>query len=502
MKREYLLYWIILFFGACDKNEQSEVFLKQPKIIEYSLVVNPTKLSPLTATLYVKTDIETKVSVLIKGQDEEDLTHNFENYSNTHRIPILGLYLNYNNKVIVTLKSIDGNELTIEETIKTDDIPWLEIKKFNPVVYQPDKVGDGFVMLHLMGTDGLNGRTGCAPVMIDKYGKIRWIYYGEINHIFKKLSNGHYLVDGIGTGFWEIDLLGVKYGYWEVPEGIHHDGVETSDNNILFLSHAEGSTDDGIIELDLKDAKYKKQWDLRKILDDSRPQAPTNGIKQDWLHLNGIDFQKKDNSFIISGRNQSVVAKIDRDSGKLKWILGNHDLWPDSLKKYLLTPVGEEFEWQWGQHAPIFNPNDPSKILLFDNGCERSYMDPLPASQNYSRVVEFKVNEASMTVEQMWQFGKEYGSELYSTYISNASYLDNGNILICYGGLTKDSNGVAVELNSSDVCNSVRVLEIIPETKKIVWDLKLEGKEGTKMGYRSYRGYKINVYNNSMGNKI
>lgn len=477
--------------GATDTLEIPQI----PQIVSHALVVDPTKLSPLTAKLTIKTDIETKVSILIKGQDGEDLAHDFNEFGLSHTIPILGLYLDYENEVVITLTSRSAGELKMVQKIKTDSLPWLEIKKFDPVMPDRLSVGNRFVMLHLMGTNGLAGREGSSPVMIDKFGRIRWIYFGDINHVFKRLSNGHYLVDGVGTGFWEIDLFGAKHGYWYVPEGIHHDAVETSDNSILFLSHAEGSTDDGVMEVSLQDGSYLNKWDLRKILDRNRPLAPKDGADEDWLHLNGIDFQPKDNSFIISGRNQSSVVKIDRKSGKLKWILGNHEHWNDSLKKYLLTPIGNDFEWQWGQHAPIFNPKDPSKILLFDNGCARSYTDPTPAALNYSRVVEYRVDEKAMTVEQMWQFGKEYGSELYSTYISNARYLDNGHILICYGGLTKNPAGEAVDFGSADICNSVRILEIIPSTKEVVWDLKLEGKEDKLLGFRCYRAYGIDIYN-------
>ena len=494
MKKRFFFLLAFVCLIACSKDDQVEEVGIIPEITNENLVVNPMGTSPLTARLDIKTNIETKVSILIKGQDGEDLTHDFNEFSNNHIIPILGLYPAYENQVIITLISKSGGEIQLTKMITTAS-PWGEFGSFSPVIHDTVKIEKGFVMMHLMGTDGLAGRVGCYPVMIDKYGKIRWIYYAGINHVFKKMNNGHYLIDSSDKDLREIDLLGAQYGYWYVPEGIHHDAIETSDNSILFLSHAEGSTDDGVIELKEENGSYLNKWDIRKILDANRPQAPKDGADEDWLHLNGIDFQKKDNSFIVSGRNQSAVVKIDRTTGKLKWILGNHEYWNDSLKSYLLKPVGSDFEWQWGQHAPIFNPKDPSKILLFDNGCARSYNNPIPATQNYSRVVEYKIDEAAMTVEQVWQFGKEYGSELYSTYISNTRYLDNGNILICYGGLTKNPSGEAVDFGYPEIYNSVRILEVVPATKEVVWDLKLENKDNKKLGYRSYRAYKVDIYN-------
>jgi hypothetical protein len=55
----------------------------------------------------------------------------------------------------------------------------------------------------------------------------------------------------------------------------------------------------------------------------------------------------------------------------------------------------------------MVNPEDPDRILIYDNGNERSYGDPVLPENNYSRAVEYRVDEQSMEIEQVWQYGKE-----------------------------------------------------------------------------------------------
>ena len=60
-------------------------------------------------------------------------------------------------------------------------------------------------------------------------------------------------------------------------------------------------------------------------------------------------------------------------------------------------------------------------LFVFDNGRKRNFSgDPLTAdSSDYSRGVEYAINEVAMTVTQVWQYGKERGSAFYSPIISD-----------------------------------------------------------------------------------
>lgn len=74
--------------------------------------------------------------------------------------------------------------------------------------------------------------------------------------------------------------------------------------------------------------------------------------------------------------------------------------------------------------------------MVFDNSHYRakSKENYVPAGDNFSRGVRYRINTEAMTIEQMWQFGKERGASFFSTYISNVEYYDEGHYMVHSGG--------------------------------------------------------------------
>jgi len=119
----------------------------------------------------------------------------------------------------------------------------------------------------------------------------------------------------------------------------------------------------------------------------------------------GLSYDASDDSILISLRNQSAVLKVDRSSKRIKWILGNHRGWPEHLRDRLLTPVGD-LKWPGYQHNPRMT--HAGTVILFDNrahGGAMAFEEPLAPHLNFSRGVEYAVNETAMTVEQIWSSG-------------------------------------------------------------------------------------------------
>src|SRR5699024_1272014 len=108
-----------------------------------------------------------------------------------------------------------------------------------------------------------------------------------------------------------------------------------------------------------------------------------------------------------SGRHQDAVVNIDYNSLELNWIIGSSDGWDESYQEYFLTPTGDDFEWQWAQHASMILSN--GDVFIFDNGNNRSKTEEnsISASDNYSRGVIYRINQVDQTISQVWQYGKE-----------------------------------------------------------------------------------------------
>ena len=211
----------------------------------------------------------------------------------------------------------------------------------------------------------------------------------------------------------------------------------------------------------------------------------------DWMHINCVsvlgenkwydagDERFHPDNLIFDARNANILAIISKKTGEIVWQIG-----PDFSKTKELCKLG----WIIGQHhfhmIPKGLPGE-GNLLVFDNGGEGGYGNPNPsaptgnnnAHRDYSRVLEFD----PITLEIIWQYTPlEAGnllftdaSKFYSSYISSAQRLPNGNTLI-----TEGSDG--------------HLIEVTPE-HEIVWEYvnpyfkNIGGNFKMNMVYRAYR---------------
>jgi hypothetical protein len=136
------------------------------------------------------------------------------------------------------------------------------------------------------------------------------------------------------------------------------------------------------------------------------PITSPSDSRSEWTHGNGI-AELPDGDILLSFRNISTVVRINRLSGEIVWKLG-------------APPLA-------GQHAPEPLPN--GNILLFDNGPFR--VDT--GAQPFSRILE--VNPRTREIVWQYQDGTGPGSNhfFFSSRVSNAQRLPNGNTLINEG---------------------------------------------------------------------
>ena len=85
----------------------------------------------------------------------------------------------------------------------------------------------------------------------------------------------------------------------------------------------------------------------------------------------------------------------------------------------------------------------------------------------------YKINAEQKTVEQIWQFGKERGSDFYSPYISDVDYLGKDHYLVHSGGIVK-SDGKPSNQPAGLTEGKVTLLSDTVEIKdgKIIFEIK------------------------------
>ena len=192
-------------------------------------------------------------------------------------------------------------------------------------------------------------------------------------------------------------------------------------------------------------AEQLARLDAKKAFGD----IPGTGAGRNWAHVNSVDYDGTDDSIIISSRHQSSVIKIGRDK-EVKWILSAPNGWKGKFKDKVLTPVDKNgkplkcemgqceggFDWTWTQHTG-WKIDEKSKgdivyVSVFDNGDGRAFRQPEHEKDNYSRAVIYKIDQKKMTVEQVWDYGKERGYELYSPITSSVEYQADKESVIVY----------------------------------------------------------------------
>lgn len=411
-----------------NKLEISGYTLDDPNV-----VLNPYEISPLTALVIFETDEEVSPEVTIHGDsDLTTYTHTFAK-GTEHYLPIYGLYAGRENKV--TIKCGDEEK---ELTIKTDELPDDFILPTS-VKKDESKLSNDLYFY----TPSSSGYTAAYDVN----GDVRWYLTESAIWEINRLDNGRLLVSTerlaevpyYSTGLYEMDMLGKIYTEYSLPGGYHHDYYEMENGNLLVASddfnNDSGTVEDYVVEIDRKTGNIVKTFDLKDILKMTDGKSE-NWIEYDWFHNNSVWYDKKTNSITLSGRHQDAVINIDYDTGKLNWILGDPEGWSDEYQKYFFKPVGDNFEWQWSQHAAMITPE--GYVFLFDNGNNKSKNEKnyVKAEDSYSRGVMYKIDTDKMTIEQVWEYGKKRGSDFYSPYISDVDYLDKNHYIVHSGGIS------------------------------------------------------------------
>lgn len=448
-----------------------------------NVIVDPYNNSPLTALVIFETAKKEKVKITIEGEDDlTTYTHQFDK-EKVHYIPVYGLYAGKENTVVIEC----GNEKK-ELKIKTEELPDDFILPTSVKKEESKLTNDLYFFTPSSG--------GCTCAY-DTNGDVRWYLTNTATWKIDRLENGHLLVSTERlvnspyylTGLYEMDMLGKIYVEYSLPGGYHHDYYEMPNGNLLVASDdfnsGKGTVEDYIVELDRETGKIVKTIDLKDILNMEDGKSE-NWVEYDWFHNNSVWYDEKTNSITLSGRHQDAVINIDYDTEKLNWIIGDPTNWSEEYQKYFFKPVGDDFEWQWSQHAAMITPE--GYVFIFDNGNNKSknedeYVD---AEDSYSRGVMYKIDTEKMTIEQVWEYGKERGSEFYSPYISDVDYLDKNHYIVHSGGIVyvdgKNSNQPA-GISGADklVSDTVEILN-----DKVIFEIKLPSN--------NYRVEKMSLY--------
>ncbi|TGE35113.1 aryl sulfotransferase [Desulfosporosinus fructosivorans] len=438
------------------QNELEQAFLAKYVASNYTLtnpliILNPYEIAPLTAMILFNTPVACEARIIVKGKKHPgDIHHTFPS-TTTHILPVYGLYADHENTVEIILSNSERNTVSIKTSPLPSNVPVAASIKTTP----------GYMGNNIMF---LSPSMASLIVGYDYAGDVRW--YCTLNLVFdlKRMASGHLLI-GTGrlvkvpyhtSGLYEMAFSGKIFKEYVIPGGYHHDQFVMENGNILVLTqdyYAE-TAEDVCVLIDPNSGEIIKKWDFKTIL----PQDVAGSCTQtahDWFHNNAIWYDKRTHSLTLSGRHQDAVINIDFETGKLNWIIGDPEGWPQEIvDKYFFTPVGDgDFDWQYEQHGCVALPD--GDIMLFDNGQGRSKNKEKYRlnKDNFSRGVRYRIDTEKMTIQQVWQYGKERGTDFFSPYICNVEYYNEGHYMVHSGGIGYENGETCEGLTVSKAKN-------------------------------------------------
>ena len=512
-----------------------------PVLSNVSLVQNPNPTVPQAAVLSLMTDEPARLTINFNDGERSWSVTPDDAMATSHEVPVIGMRAGRVHTITASLQDADGNE-TLSEGL-TFETPPLPDAFPSPVisVHNPDAMQAGVTVFNINGRWGPTGASEPAnfspAIIVDDAGEIIWYYLPGIHrvHDIRRLANGNFAYEvWPGTdGMLEIDMLGNVVNHWQfsgtvkevhagstpvASDAFHHDYVELPNGNFLLMSSENRVIDDWpasyefdgqtqqanvigdvIIEMN-RAGDVLREWKLHDVLDpyrlgyNSRREdfwanhydGVVDGIVYDWTHGNAIIHEEDDNSFVLSLPYQDAVVKISMDTGELVWILGNHDNWREPWSDKLLTPVGD-VGWSYKHHAISHTEN--GTYLLFDNGVARSSPPDARMSleESYSRAVEYRVNEETMEVEQVWVYGPD-DEPFYGRYLGDVDWHpDSDTILINVGGRETNDAGVNAPpgMGTQRWASLIEVTHETPAQK--VWQMDLRQDDANWSIYRADR---------------
>ena len=416
------------------KELRSGAYTIDNPLVSYNLYL----INPLSAVISFYTEEETAVTVTVLGKAKEgNITHTFPR-AKEHVLPVVGLYSGYVNRV--EIREYRGKVHTVE--IEVPDV-FDGDSPLESMDTTPEYLQDDCIFLSPSGAE--------LAVAFDYAGDVRWCLNIKCVFDMKRLKNGHILM---GTdrlvqmpyymsGMYETSACGKIYHEYRLPGGSHHDAFEMPDGSLLCLTEdlTSDTVEDMCVLIDRNTGEILKTWDYKNFLEPGLGKSGSWSEK-DWFHNNAVWYDEKSHSLTFSGRHMDSIVNIDFETGRLNWILSDPEGWPQEwVDRYFFKPIGTDFEWQYEQHACLITPD--GDVMCFDNHHWGSKIreNYRAAKNNYSRGVRYRINTKDMTIEQIWQYGKDRGAKFFSPYICNVEYYNEGHYMVHSGGSAYNKDG-------------------------------------------------------------
>ena len=516
----------LLLAGCGDSTPP--VFITEPAVS-----ANPNPAAPLAAVLRFAADEPVRTIIKVSDGDHDWALDYDDSHSPEDGLAVVGMRADRSHEIRVTIRDMAGNETAAPETLAFTTPPLPDNREeFPPIeitASKPEEMEPGVTLFNprrrKTGANKLNMTFGML-LAADAAGEPVW-YYRVNSRIsdFEKLRNGNLIVVTPDFRLVELDWLGNTVNQWYAanrPQGatdgipvealtFHHEVDELPNGNIVVLGTEWREIDNYYSSEWDADAPRKKQkvmgdiiheferdtgavvweWKAFDHMDPFRigyetftPYWIRRGFPDmvDWSHANNLLYDEADDSLVINFRYQAAAMKIDRGTRQIKWIFGEPSGWGDLAG----TVLQAEGDLRWPYHHNSTHPTPNGTLLIFDNGNyqSRPFTPPKPVAETYSRAVEYSIDEANMTVSEVWASESMGPDRVVSIAMGDVDWLpETQNILVAYGALMNQDKLNEVTWENRAGFNQWTLLREYKRTDppEVVWELVL--RDEAPMGW-------------------
>jgi hypothetical protein len=334
--------------------------------------------------------------------------------------------------------------------------------------YNPANTSAGYIMV-MDGAGHLVAQKTAANNMMDFR---RWVINGQVRYTWHVNDPSYYVISSINaaSGYTVIadenlnELKRVSFipkGWLNRPyQGTDlHDFVLLTDDHYFTMTYYQKAVSNCPANLSpsgsalvavplIQEVLYDQviwQWDASDYPEFYSTSVESNAFwnqtsTQDYMHMNSMMIDPRDNNLILSFRNLDQIVKINHATGNIMWRLGgsNSDF----------TLAGNQVFLR--QHFVRLEDNNQT-LIVFDNG--------EVMQRPYSRILEFQLNESA---HQITAFKSYDIPEPFTQYMGSVQKI--GTHYFIGGGTAK------------------YVLEVDPATGKKYLEMS-----GTLPTYRAYK---------------
>lgn len=464
MKNIFVGICIFLFFvifGYVLYSNQNKKVSEISVLNGFDVKLNPYGNNELAAVVDFQTAQPAQIKLIVKGRDgAEDISYTDFNAKTNHSIEILGLYPDYKNMIFLT--AYYPNK--IEESVLVIPVP--KVKKRSLFVIT--QKNDTQTRYHWL-SDG---------IVFDEDGWMRFSFDGK-GGLCYWFNRNEVIVEFRNRGIYRYSPAGKLLKHYTYPTGFtsfaHGMGQKPNGNFLVIGSFADSfvmvdgekqkTHRDFFIEIDYHTGKVINKVDLAEVLNPNRSIIVKKGHfdygMNDWCHINGIDYDKNDNSVVVSCRHSGMV-KVNEKTHELVWMItpnkgfetsGRMGVGPDIHHKVLTAVNKKDKQYnvdvqQGKQMVPDFKwptKNHNARVVgkglfaLFDNS--GPIFDNTVQTTDVSYASIFKVDEKKHTVSQYWMQPLGMRSDVGSSVVYNQK--DNDVIVFISQVFDKNQDNVA-----------------------------------------------------------